>query len=125
MFKESMYLPNGSVVAVSSVFGGFNFKPNELNVHHSAFPPGWSIILHSEEIEDDPKEPDLPSRKRIHPYRAPTLTNDALYISSISNPSNVDFRPAASPTRQTAMMLWVTLWWYFHQVLLQMNMYKV
>lgn len=118
MVKGSVFLPNGSVVTVSSVFGGFNFKPNELNVHHSAFPPGWSIILHSEEIEDDPDDPNLAPKRRIHPYRGATLTNDSLYISSISNPSNADFRPPASPTRQTAMMLWVSLWWYFHQVLL-------
>ncbi|KAJ8612746.1 hypothetical protein MRB53_037322 [Persea americana] len=48
-------------------------------------------------------------------YTRPTLQNDHLFISSISNPSSQDFRPAASPTRQIAMMLWATLWWYFHQ----------
>jgi hypothetical protein len=43
------------------------------------------------------------------------MQNDHLFISSISQPSSNDFKPASSPTRQIAMMLWATLWWYFHQ----------
>lgn len=52
---------------------------------------------------------------RVHPFVRPTLLSDTLFISSISNPSSSDFKPAASPTRQIAMMMWVTLYWYFHQ----------
>jgi hypothetical protein len=51
----------------------------------------------------------------IHSYTKPTLQNDNLFISSISNPSSSEFKPAASPTRQIAMMIWITLYWYFHQ----------
>ncbi|KAL8343578.1 hypothetical protein RB598_004771 [Gaeumannomyces tritici] len=54
-------------------------------------------------------------RPRVRAYTRPTLHDDCLFISSISNPSSSDFKPAASPTRQIAMMLWITLYWYFHQ----------
>lgn len=76
--------------------------------------------------DDDGNEPRLDEKEQLYGsmrrpprrYKTPTLHNDNLFISSISNPSNTDFKPATSPTRQIAMMLWATLWWYFHQVLL-------
>lgn len=118
-----LHLPNGINVIVTPVFGGFYFKVHELNTHQSAFPPGWTIVIHSiDETDDaaDDEPADSPyagsSNSQIYRYRVPTLRNDALFISSISNPSNNDFRPAISPSRELAMMLWATLWWYFHQV---------
>ncbi|ROV92176.1 hypothetical protein VMCG_09286 [Cytospora schulzeri] len=54
-------------------------------------------------------------RSYTHSFTSPTLQNDNIFISSISNPSSAHFKPAASPTRQIAMMLWITLYWYFHQ----------
>lgn len=54
-------------------------------------------------------------KRHIHPFKRPTLHNDNLFISSISNPSSHDFKAPTSPTRQIAMMLWATLYWYFHQ----------
>lgn len=51
----------------------------------------------------------------IHRFRKPSLRNDHLFISMVSNPNSNEFKPASSPTRQIAMMLWATLWWYFHQ----------
>ena len=122
MAPSLVHLPNGQILTVSPAFAGFSFKSNDLNVHNSAFPPGWTIILESEEeLDEDPavdgRETAGQHRKRhIHRYRNPTLHGDNMFISSISNPSNTDFRPATSPTRQIAMMLWATLWWYFHQV---------
>ncbi|KAL8707311.1 MAG: hypothetical protein Q9225_007778 [Loekoesia sp. 1 TL-2023] len=116
-----MYLPNGQNLTVSPVFAGFSFKSNDLNVHNSAFPPGWTIIIESQEDEDDEvavegqDSHDNFKHDRVHRYRHPTLHSDRMFISSISNPSNTDFKPATSPTRQIAMMLWATLWWYFHQ----------
>ncbi len=109
-------------MTVSPIFGGLSFKANDLNVHQSIFPPGWTIILETEdgdEALDDDDVTKLPKRHHTHRYRAPTLNRDNLFISSISNPSNTDFKPATSPTRQTAMMPWATLWWYFHQVFYQ------
>lgn len=116
-----VHLPNGQTITVSPVFGGLFFKANDLNVHHAVFPPGWTIILQSEDNEEDhavslDNGEILPKKHHIHRYRTPTLRNDALFISSISNPSTSDFKPAMSPSRQIAMMLWATLWWYFHQV---------
>ncbi|KAG7289831.1 hypothetical protein NEMBOFW57_006208 [Staphylotrichum longicolle] len=55
------------------------------------------------------------ARRGPYAVTRPTVQNDSLFIASISNPSDSDFKPAASPTRQVAMMLWVTLYWYFHQ----------
>ena len=115
-----LHLPNGINVIVTPVFGGYYFKVHELNTHNSAFPPGWTIVLHSEDSSEDgeDEEPaDSPyMSSKIRRYRVPTLESDVMFISSISNPSNNDFRPPISPSRQLAMMLWATLWWYFHQV---------
>lgn len=114
-----VHLPNGQIITVSPIFGGLSFKANDLNIHHSIFPPGWTIILETEDGDEELENDNLtnPHQKHhTHRYRAPTLNQDNLFISSISNPSNTDFKPATSPTRQTAMMLWATMWWYFHQV---------
>lgn len=122
MAPTLVHLPNGQTVSVSPVFAGFSFKANDLNVHQSAFPPGWTIILESEvELDDDDADAATNSgeRKRrsyVRRYKVPSLQSDSMFISAISNPSNIDFKPATSPTRQIAMMLWATLWWYFHQV---------
>lgn len=124
MAPNIVHLPNGQTVTVSPVFAGLSFKANDLNIHHSIFPPGWTIVLESE--DDKIGEPSsefeiderfhIPKRRQIHRFKTPTLHHDNLFISSISNPSNTDFKPATSPTRLIAMMLWVTLSWYFHQV---------
>ncbi|KAJ4295194.1 hypothetical protein N0V90_007204 [Kalmusia sp. IMI 367209] len=119
----SVHLPNGQNLSITPVFGGLFFKSNDLTNHHSPFPPGWTIVLNSEdenppEDDDDDKtikEDTLVPQRRLHRYKKPTLHGDHLYISSISNPSSSDFKPASSPTRQIAMMLWATLYWYFHQ----------
>jgi N5-hydroxyornithine acetyltransferase len=137
MAPNILHLPNGQTITVTSVYGGLYFKVNDLNTHqHSQMPPGWTIILHSEDDNDKENDSSAPENSKttleprdeldsetyrprpshIHRYRRPTLHNDAVFISSISNPSSNDFKPAVSPTRQIAMMLWATLWWYFHQV---------
>ena len=121
----TLHLPNGQTITVSSIFGGYSFKANDLNVHHSIFPPGWSIIINTRDGDDSDDEP-LDEKEQIfgsskhptHRFSQPTLHCDNMYISTISNPSNTDFKPATSPTRQIAMMLWASLWWYFHLVCL-------
>jgi N5-hydroxyornithine acetyltransferase len=127
MAPSIVHVPNGQTLTVTPVFGGLFFKANDLSNNHSPFPPGWTIVLHTEEDEeqgeskeasngDDEADTIRPTRRRgIHRYKAPTLQNDHLFISSISSPSSSDFKPASSPTRMIAMMLWATLWWYFHQ----------
>lgn len=119
-----LHLPNGQNLAVTPVFGGLFFKSTELTTPHSPFPAGWTIVIHSEEERDLTHSTGdgthtpgdvTPRRKAIHRFKTPTRNHDHLYISSISNPSSHDFKPAHSPTRQIAMMLWATLWWYFHQ----------
>ena len=116
-----VHLPNGQTITVTPVFGGLFFKANDMNKSNAIFPPGWTIILHSEDDDEDlaasENTSSTPKKSNVHRYRTPTLRNDTLFISSISNPSSTDFKPATSPTRQIAMMLWATLWWYFHQVL--------
>ncbi|KAG9239511.1 siderophore biosynthesis protein-like protein [Amylocarpus encephaloides] len=122
-----VHLPNGQTLTVIPVFGGFFFKSNELSSHTSVFPAGWTVILQSEDYsdshesngaDDGPELRGMPARdrhKHIHPFKKPTLHNDNLFISSISNPSSTEFKAPTSPTRQIAMMLWATLQWYFHQ----------
>ncbi|KAI5863558.1 acyl-CoA N-acyltransferase [Durotheca rogersii] len=125
MELSHVYLPDGQSFIVQPVFSGLFFKSNELNSHHGPFPVGWTVVLHSEDDpEDNPSGPasqnggaDEPRSNRVHThrYRQPTLQNDTIFISSISNPSSSEFKPHSSPSRQIALMLWVTLYWYFQQ----------
>ena len=116
-----VHLPNGQNLTVTPVFGGLFFKTNDVLSSHSPFPPGWTAVLNTED-EIDPAEEEHNEKteqtglpRHVHRYKRPTLTGDHLYISSVSNPSSSEFRAAASPTRHIAMMLWATLYWYFHQ----------
>lgn len=129
MAPQIIHLPDGQTFTVTPVFAGVGFKSHEMNTHPSAFPIGWTVVIHTEEegadiarrhpgedmLVDGHEEERAKPKKHVHSFRQPTLQNDTLFISSISNPSNNEFKPAASPTRQIAMMLWVTLYWYFHQ----------
>jgi N5-hydroxyornithine acetyltransferase len=131
MAPQVIHLPDGQNFTITPVFAGLFFKSNELNTHHNPFPIGWTVVLNTEELEDssttatdgtesndavqDDDRAARPRKKHTHSFKAPTLQNDNLFISSISNPSSTEFKPAASPTRQIAMMLWITLYWYFHQ----------
>lgn len=135
MGPQVIHLPDGQNFTVTPVFAGLFFKSNELSTHSNAFPVGWTIVIHTQDDAGDndndndnynngsserathPAGPASGTEKRahIHSFTTPTLQRDSLFISSISNPSSQDFKPAASPTRQIAMMLWVTLYWYFHQ----------
>jgi hypothetical protein len=62
-----------------------------------------------------PAEDEEPSGVYTYRFTKPTLRNDVLFISSLYLPPSSEFKPATSPTRQIAMMLWATLWWYFHE----------
>ncbi|KAJ5280628.1 hypothetical protein N7478_006000 [Penicillium angulare] len=124
MRNNTCHLPNGLTFTVSPVFGGVTFKSNDLNLHNSTFPPGWTIIIHSEKLpKDEDVTAKLESESRmaysddanITRFTTPTLRRDCLYISYIVNPPSSEFKSASSPTRHIAMMLWATLWWYFHE----------
>lgn len=134
--STTIHLPDGQTFTVQPVFGGLFFKSHELNKHHpSPFPIGWTVVIHTEANVNDEDamvvdqdaatnsdssangklEPAATMGSHIHSFTKPTLQNDSLYISSISNPSSADYKSPVSPTRQIAMMLWITLYWYFHQ----------
>jgi hypothetical protein len=117
MGPQIIYLPDGQRFTVTPVFAGLFFKSKDFSTHSNAFPIGWTIVIHTENgaADDDDASPKPEKRPHLHSFKRPTLQSDSIFISSISNPSTSDFRPAASPTRQIAMMLWVTLYWYFHQ----------
>ena len=131
MVNQSVHLPNGQTLAVNPVFGGFNFKASQLDLHHSAFPPGWTVMLQTEDDVDttderlkqqgrlpssyDPGSESPAKQTYSHRFTNPTLQNDILFLSSISIPSSSDFKMSSSPTRQIALMLWSTLYWYFQK----------
>ncbi|KAJ9132276.1 Aerobactin siderophore biosynthesis protein iucB [Pleurostoma richardsiae] len=131
MGPSIIHLPDGQNFTVTPVFAGLFFKSHELNTHANAFPIGWTVVLHTEdgggddygtalaanELAGPVDRPEAKASRKphIHSFTKPTLQSDNLFISSISSPSSGDFKPAASPTRQIAMMLWITLYWYFHQ----------
>ncbi|KAI0010528.1 siderophore biosynthesis protein [Xylariaceae sp. FL0662B] len=120
MAPSIVHLPDGQNFTVQPVFSGLFFKSNDLNAYPTPFPIGWTIVLHSEDhpnhqSQHDGENDQRSRRSHIHPYITPTLQNDTLFISSISNPSSSEYRPHSSPSRQIALMLWVTLYWYFQQ----------
>jgi RimJ/RimL family protein N-acetyltransferase len=127
MRNTSCHLPNGLTFTVTPVFGGVTFKSNDANSHNSTFPPGWTIIIHSEKaVGTSPEErgrtgsetglpPADDDDQNFYRFTTPTLNRDCLYISYIVNPPSSEFKPVTSPTRQIAMMLWATMWWYFHE----------
>lgn len=123
-------LPNGQSCTVTPIFGGFTFKSNELDIHQSAMPPGWTVHLTTEdEVDEDDErtrrrskiyigkgEDPTPKRQMVsHRFTRPTLQNDSLFISSVTMPASSDFKGPTSPSRHVAMMLWTTLHWYFHK----------
>lgn len=144
MRNNTCYLPNGQTVEVSPVFGGLRFKSTNLTLHHSVLPPGWTMNLYtlgdhpnpeqqqaaSPEKEKGTSSPEISSndkndqerndhegadKHRRRRFTTPTLRNDCLYMAHTVDPSSEDFKPASSPTRQIALALWITLWWYFHE----------
>ncbi len=130
MPPQQVHLPNGLYYTVTPVFGGYTFKSAGLDVHHSGMPPGWTVVLQTEDEVDDAvtrraskiyvghgTPPDEPLYKSTvtHRFTKPTVQGDSLFISSISMPATADFKAPTSPTRHIAMMLWATLYWYFHK----------
>lgn len=125
MKNTTCYLPNGLTFHVSPVFGGVTFKSADFNIQqNSTFPPGWTIMINTEKLRktDEQTDQDQPDSENAYNdgdnttrFTTPTLTRDSLYISYIVNPPSSEFKPVTSPTRQIAMMLWATLWWYFHE----------
>jgi N5-hydroxyornithine acetyltransferase len=128
-----IHLPNGQTYTVTPVFGGYSFKSANLDVHHSAMPPGWTVQLQTEDEVDqideterrksrisvirEPSDDQDPNQKRTisHRFARTTVQSDTVFISSISMPANSDFKGPTSPTRHIALMLWATLFWYFHK----------
>ena len=140
MRHSTCHLPNGQSLTVTPVFGGFSFKSNDLTLHHSVLPPGWTVSVYTLGDHPNPQQqqesPDTGSalaevktndendeegdqegadKHRRRRFTTPTLRNDCLHIAYTVSPSSEDFKPAISPTRQLALVLWATLWWYFHE----------
>lgn len=113
MRPETCFLPNGRTFTVTPVFGGVSFKFNDLRLSHdTALHPGWSVGISTHKPSN---KDDNDVNCQILPFTKPTLGRDDFYISAIFSTSNVDYKPPISPTREIAKMVWVTLWWYFHQ----------
>jgi hypothetical protein len=124
-------LPNGQSYTVTPVFGGVNFKSNDMHLKDSIIPPGWTIVLYTNQNTDQPAQDSAPpeeergrprhapgeadDKSRTSRFTTPTLHDDCFYISFIVAPPSSDFKPPTSPTRQIAMMIWVSLYWYFHE----------
>lgn len=120
MVSQTCHLPNGQSFTVTPIFGGVNFKSNDWHTQHAPLPPGWTIVISTNRKPGDDKDDeegvsDSDSDLKASRFTGPTLNRDSFYISAIVNPPSHDYKPVTSPTRQIAMMVWVTLLWYFHQ----------
>lgn len=124
MRNHICYLPNGLSFTVSSVFGGVTFKSNDMKLTNPIVPPGWNIVLSTDRRVGHPSTGEERPRSRhsdkdqdlsFTRFTTPTLRGDSLYLSSIVDPPSTEYKPVSSHARQVAMMLWVTLWWYFHE----------
>ncbi|ORY64491.1 acyl-CoA N-acyltransferase [Pseudomassariella vexata] len=124
MTPTTIYLPDGQTFTVKPVYGGYFFSSNELNSRHTPFPSGWTLNLHTEDDAtaylngltlEKSDALDEPVQTYVHKYKHPTLQHDIMFISSISQPSSQDYQPASSPSREIALMLWISLYWYFQQ----------
>ncbi|PGH19845.1 hypothetical protein AJ80_03762 [Polytolypa hystricis UAMH7299] len=140
MAQNTIHLPNGFSCHVTPIFGGMSFKLLDTNLTNTVLPPGWAIVIQTERPRDrttqgetrpnsarsdatDRSNPNESAHRSMSPssfgpsrdqrFTKPTLDSDSLFISSVFFTSDV--KPAVSPTRQIALMLWATLWWYFHQ----------
>ncbi|KAM5454488.1 hypothetical protein McanMca71_004262 [Microsporum canis] len=127
---NTILLPDGYSLTVTRVFEGFSFKTGGLNFGNSSLlPPGWSIVINSirnrkatqaetspsSESEDTQNEEDNPFEWESNHYTQPTLNSDYLFISSINLASSKAAVPNSIATCQIALILWSTLYWYFHQ----------
>lgn len=117
MAPSTIHLPDGQTYTVQPVFAGLFFKSHDQTKNHaSSFPVGWTVVIHTQDhLGASDAESVAVDEPAVYSFTTPTLQNDAVYISSISIPSSADFKEPVSHTRQIAMMLWVTLYWYFHQ----------
>lgn len=116
MPSQILHLPNGQTFTVTPVFGGLNFKSNEGHLQQAALPPGWTIVISTNRKSDDSsKDASADVDTRSTRFVRPTMNQDSFYISSIVNLPATEYKPVNSPTRQIAMMVWISLSWYFHE----------
>lgn len=112
------YVPNGHRISVAPIFGGFRFESIDKGVAAS-LPTSWTIFLGTRK---DFTYQDYTEGKMIHdddevplPFTKPTRFADFMFISSISYSPTDDLKPTSAPSRQIAMVIWATCWWYFHE----------
>ncbi|KJZ77143.1 hypothetical protein HIM_03464 [Hirsutella minnesotensis 3608] len=125
MAPQVTRLPDGQAYSVSPVFAGVGFRCQGHDAHPHRYHVVWTVVLHTDEAaggvqkhrHDDGSQNQSRNapRTRLGHFNRPTLTGDSLFISAIASPPTSELRPAVSPTRQMAMILWITLYWYFHQ----------
>ncbi|EEH02575.1 conserved hypothetical protein [Histoplasma capsulatum G186AR] len=112
-------LPPGWTIVIQTEKNHWNSQQENLSPLQcctpSAIPPGEISTPPSETTEDENEDENSKEGNHHSRFTTPTLNSDSLFISSISLPSASNFKPATSPTRQIAMLLYSTLWWYFHQ----------
>ncbi|KAK6826024.1 hypothetical protein PG987_013518 [Apiospora arundinis] len=107
-----VHLPDGQVIVAQPIFNGIFFKSNDTNHRHTPFPAGWTIALHT---EDSPDQAHGDSRAGAGAATAEGTAVRPRIKTSISNPSSDEYEPAKSPSRQVALMLYISLYWYFQQ----------
>ncbi|KKF95842.1 putative cytochrome c1 heme lyase [Ceratocystis platani] len=123
MASETLRLPDGQTFVFTATPSGLLFKYQAAD-NSSAFSFEWAVnITTHDELPAEPAAgplsppglPDSGKQPTARPampcaFQKPTLQDDYFHISSILSPAST-----ASSAGQVAMMLWITLYWYFHQ----------
>ncbi|EFQ99965.1 aerobactin siderophore biosynthesis protein iucB [Nannizzia gypsea CBS 118893] len=127
--STTVLLPDGYTLNVTPVFGGYSFKSSKIG-DGNLLPPGWSIVINTlrdpkaskaeeaskSDFDETPQnEDENPFDWESSRYTHPTLNSDYIFISSIHLPSSKAIIPKSIATCQIALILWSTLYWYFHQ----------
>ena len=111
MRLTSIVLPNGQTLTVLPLAHEIQFRVDRSNPYCSMLPPLWHIVLCASgqynplESSSRPNNAHESSQLKSEGFETPSLHNDSLIL-----------KPIAATPQQSAVILWVTLWWYFHQV---------
>ncbi|KAI0205590.1 acyl-CoA N-acyltransferase [Astrocystis sublimbata] len=126
MAPTVVHLPNGQIFKVLPSSEGYEFQCEEPGQDPLPIPTGWMAAIHRKVDTDGRPEPSVAFEGEVDdassiaptrslPFSSPSLVYDTISIHEPATSPKNTFKPHVSPSRQVALMLWVSLYWYFQQ----------